>query len=177
MSASIVALRRHRAAVAETLLRSGRTSAHAVDWASLGEAPAWLGWPAPMLERFALRVGTVMLAPALRLWIAMPAIKTAQAAMGGDWWARLMAHGAWPEVPIDWPHALGLEAQRLDAQELAATFRAAGHAVLLATLPHGSLRHAASEALAPLGHVVMPQVQALALVDLTTALEQNEASA
>ena len=162
--------RLHCAAVAAQVLQDAPGAAPALGWAELGAAPPWLALDRQARDVLATRVGAVLYAPALRLWISAPAVAAAREAVGDAWWQALMSHRSWPELPDEAPHSLGPVQQQLGAAALARLFREAGAAVLLSTLPHGALRHAASELLAPVGAYVMPSVQAQALLDLALSL-------
>lgn len=165
--------RQHRAAVAQQLLAESPTAARALDWAMLADAPPWLTLSRSARGLFARRVGSVLAAPALRLWIAAPQVAAAQAALGRDWWQALMARGDWPPLPPQlepWPADAGT-----DAGGVAEVLHEAGAAVLLATMPHGALRHVASQVLAPAAPLLMPRPAAEVL--LHTALQIQHALA
>jgi hypothetical protein len=168
------ARRAHRAAVARTL-EGG------LDWAAFDQAPPWLALDGASLRMLQRRVGSVLLAPALRLWIAAAKVKAAREAVGHAWWWRLLDHRPWPDWSSevaqwgDWPTEAATS-----ADAVAEVLDDAGAAVLLATLPHGALRHAASQALgssATAPPLVMPQAQAQAVLGLTLRLLQDEAFA
>jgi hypothetical protein len=165
--------RQHRAAVAQQMLAEAPAAARALDWATLADAPPWLALSPRARGLFTRRVGAVLAAPALRLWIAAPQVAAACAAVGADWWQALMARTDWPALPPQlspWPAGAGT-----DADGVASMLHEAGAAVLLATLPHGALRHAASQLLAPAASLLMPKPTADALVD--TALQLHHALA
>jgi hypothetical protein len=167
MTSPAAARRSHRAAVAAGLLAGAPSAAGALDWAALAQAPAWLGLGDAGLALFARRVGSVLAAPALRLWIAAARVSAAQSALGADWWQALLARDDWPAMPQGvpaWP-----EGEAGAAQAVAGLLHDAGAAVLLATLPHGALRHAASQRLAPVAPFVMSAAAAKNL--LATALD------
>lgn len=167
---SPAALRRqHRAAVAQRLLDEAPPSARALDWVVLDEAPPWLALSRGARGLFTRRVGSVLAAPALRLWIAAPQVAAAQAAVGVDWWQALMQRDDWPPLPpqlAPWP-----DGAATDAAGVAGVLHEAGAAVLLATLPHGALRHAASQLLAPAAPLLMPRGAAEALLATTLQLQ------
>jgi hypothetical protein len=167
------ARRQHRAAVAQQLLAEAEPSARALDWVMLDEAPPWLALSRSARGLFTRRVGAVLAGPALRLWIAAPQVAAAQAAVGADWWQALMVQAGWPPLPpqvAPWP-----DGAATDAEGVAGVLHEAGAAVLLATLPHGALRHAASQLLAPSAPLLMPRTAAEAL--LATALQIQHALA
>lgn len=163
-----------RARVARRLLEEAPTEARALTWAQLDAAPSWLALPASELQALALRCGSVLAAPALRLWIAGPLRELARATLGVPWWRALRAVPDWPALPeavarglpaslADWPDVTTPDGLRRQ-------FTEAGAAVLLACLPHGALRHAASRRLGPVAAWVMPQATALAVLRETLAL-------
>lgn len=166
--------RRQRAEFAARLLAEVPRAAGVLDWAALDAAPAWLGLGPAARALFARRVGAVLAAPALRLWIAAPQIAAAQAAVGTDWWQALLARSDWPTLPPAtpaWPSD-----GPADAAGIAAWLQAAGAAVLLAALPHGALRHVASELLAPAAAFLVPPPAARALLETTLSLQHALAS-
>jgi hypothetical protein len=189
------ARRAHRAAVARTLdaglpwgsARNGLggtdtvQQAPSLDWAVFDQAPPWLALDGASLCMLRRRVGSVLLAPALRLWIAAAKVNAAREAVGHAWWWRLLDHRPWPDWSSelaqwgDWPAEAATS-----ADAVAEVLDDAGAAVLLATLPHGALRHAASLALgssAMTTPMSMPQAQAQAVLGLTLRLLQDEAFA
>jgi hypothetical protein len=163
------ARRQHRAAVAQQLLAEAPQPARALDWATLADAPPWLALSRSARGLFTRRVGAVLAGPALRLWIAAPQVAAAQAAVGADWWQALMVRDGWPPLPpqiAPWP-----DGAATDAAGVSGVLHEAGAAVLLATLPHGALRHAASELLAPAAPLLMPRTAAEALLATTLQIQ------
>lgn len=161
--------RAQRAALARELLHKAPQAAAALDWETLSQAPGWLALPETERAHFSRRVGSVMLAPALRLWISAPRVAAAREAVGADWWAALQSHNEWPALPAGmatWPDGG-------DAANVGELLRMAGASVLQALLPHGALRHAAAALLAPAAPFVMPAQQAQAVVQATWALAQG----
>ena len=158
-----------RAQLARQLLDEAPLEARSLSWAQLASAPHWLALDSAALQQLMLRCGSVLAAPALRLWIAGPARERARAVLGVAWWRQLRAQPDWPSLPsaLDgWPGEVAPEA-------LAQQFREAGAAVLLASLPHGALRHAAARRLGPVAAWVMPQPTALAVLQATLQLQQR----
>ena len=184
------ARRAHRAAVAKTLEGAaheepGGTAAPpraaSLDWPALDAAPPWLALDGPSLQMLRRRAGSVLLAPALRLWIGAAKVNAAREAVGHAWWWRLLDHRPWPDWSPelaqwgDWPAD-----DTTSAAAVGAVLDEAGTEVLLATLPHGALRHAASQTLGANPATtfgVMPQAQAQAVLALTVRLLQDEAFA
>lgn len=163
--------RQLRAAVARRLLDEAPTEARALTWPQLDAAPAWLALEQDELLALARRCGSVLAAPALRLWIAGPLRELARASLGAAWWRALRSAPTWPALPEGAPSALADWPQVSTPEALARQFTEAGAAVLLAGLPHGALRHAASRRLGAVGAWVMPQATALAVLRETLALQ------
>lgn len=159
-----------RARVARRLLEEAPTEARALTWAQLDAAPAWLALPAAELQALALRCGSVLAAPALRLWIAGPLRELARSTLGAPWWRALRSAPDWPSLPDGLPAGLAGWPEVTTPDGLRQQFTEAGAAVLLAGLPHGALRHAASRRLGPVAAWVMPQATALAVLRETLAL-------
>ena len=158
--------RRRRAACAERLLAKAPEAAPSLDWDALDHAPPWLGVPEPMLAAFQRRVGAVLCAPALRLWIDGPRLAAARAALGDPFLHALLAAPDFPDL-----HAATAAPPRLDAAErIGALLQAAGGGVLLASLPDGPLRSAAGAAMAPAVPLLMGAELAQALVARTMKL-------
>lgn len=162
-----------RAAVARRLLADAPTEARALSWQQLDNAPAWLALEQGELLTLARRCGSVLAAPALRLWIAGPLRELARSALGAPWWRALRSAPDWPALPDGVPSTLADWPAVDTPQALAQQFTEAGAAVLLAGLPHGALRHAASRRLGAVGAWVMPQATALAVLRETLALHDE----
>lgn len=163
--------RQHRAAVAQQLMAEAAPAARTLDWGMLADAPPWLALSRSARGLFARRVGSVLAVPALRLWIAAPQVAAAQSALGADWWQALMARSDWPPMPPQrelWPAGAAA-----DAAGVASVLHEAGAAVLLATLPHGALRHVASQLLAPAAALLMPRPAAEALLQATLQIQHG----
>lgn len=165
--------RHQRAAVARRLLTDAPNEARALTWSHLDTAPAWLALEQAELLTLARRCGSVLAAPALRLWIAGPLRELARAALGAAWWRALRGAPDWPALPEGVPSALADWPQVSTPDALAQQFTEAGAAVLLAGLPHGALRHAASRRLGTVGAWVMPQATALAVLRETLVLQRQ----
>ncbi|HEX6707426.1 MAG TPA: hypothetical protein VF169_21895 [Albitalea sp.] len=132
--------RRRRAAIARRLLAGSAQAAAALDWDTLDRAPAWLGWSDDALAIFQCRIGAVLCAPVLRLWIDGARLGAARDALGESFLHALLAQHDGP--------SLRDAAPRVDAAErVAPALQAAGASVLLATLPESPLRRCAGAAL------------------------------
>jgi hypothetical protein len=165
--------RQLRAQVARRLLDDAPVEARTLTWAQLDAAPGWLALERAELLALALRCGSVLAAPALRLWIAGPLRDLARSALGAPWWRALRGAQDWPPLPQGLPGGLSDWPEVSTPEALSQQFTEAGAAVLLAGLPHGSLRHAASRRLGPVAAWVMPQATALAVLRETLALQST----
>lgn len=168
--------RRQRARLARRLLEDAPAEARSLSWAQLDAAPAWLALERSELLALAQRCGSVLAAPALRLWIAGPLRELARSALGASWWRALRSAPDWPTLPAGLPASLSDWPEVTTPESLSQQFTEAGAAVLLAGLPHGSLRHAASRRLGPVAAWVMPQATALAVLRETLALQTRVAA-
>lgn len=163
--------------LAERLLAGAPRAANNLSWSALESAPAWLGWRHAELLALQRRVGAVFCAPALRLWIDRSRVLALRAALSTGFVQALLrgsdrVHAAVLPLQLpDWP--LGEETQTPEA--VAELLRSCGAAVLVCTLPHGPLRHAASQALAPLAELMMPAAHAQTLVAHALALSRAAA--
>jgi hypothetical protein len=158
--------RRHqRAAVARRMLDKAADVAPTLDWAMLGLAPEWLALPEPALALLARRVGAVLCAPAVKLWIDGPRIAAARTALGDAFLQALLAEHDVPAIePAGRP--------RLDAAEqVGALLQATGAGVLLASLAPGPLQRAASGVLGASVAIAMPPAVAHSLIARAHALE------
>lgn len=162
-----------RARVARCLLDDAPAEARSLTWAQLDAAPAWLALERAELQALALRCGSVLAAPALRLWISGPLRELARSTLGVPWWRALRNMADWPRLPDGLPASLADWPDVTTPHGLGQQFTEAGAAVLLAGLPHGSLRHAASRRLGPVAAWVMPQATALAVLRETLALHDT----
>jgi hypothetical protein len=140
------ARRRRRAALARRLQAADPAASAAVAWADLDGAPAWLALPDLELTRLALRTGALRHAPLLRLWIDAPRLAAARAAVGARFFDSLLVL---PEAQLPLAPDLTPGAAIGTVDQVAPVFRSAGQAVLLASLPAGSLRRAMTACWAP----------------------------
>lgn len=148
--------RRLRAAVGERLMVHAPAAAAELDWDALDAAPAWLAWPEAQAIALQYRVGALLGAPAIRLWIDAPRLAAAARAVGAEYLQALLSLPDPQVLPGDLT-----ECPRIDRPEqVAPLLRAAGAAVMLAALPAGPLRRAVASTLAPI--TASPMAGALA---------------
>ncbi|HSW22731.1 MAG TPA: hypothetical protein VLJ62_08185, partial [Burkholderiaceae bacterium] len=150
------AARRHRrAAVARRLLAAAPAAAASLDWETLDSAPAWLALSDPELMVLARQVGAMLCAASVRLWIDGARLGAARAALGAPF---LHALQALPDTQV-LPRNVA-PCPRIDtAEQVAPMLRTSGLGVLLASLPNGPLRRAAT---ALLGSTALTMAAALA---------------
>lgn len=158
--------RSRRAAVAQRLLAKAPGGVEPIDWDTLDRAPAWLALDDTELATLQCRIGAVLCAPALRLWIDGPRLNAARNLLGEPFLLALLAQPESASIPADL-----IASPRIDSAALAGLqLRSAGAAVLLASLTHGALRRAASVALAPGAASTLSQALAESLVAQAEAL-------
>jgi hypothetical protein len=159
-----------RAAAARRLLGAAPDCAGTLDWDTLAQSPHWLALPEAALARFARRLGAVLCAPAVKLWIDGPRIAAARAALGDAFLQALLAE---PDVPaID----AGGRARQESAERLPGLLQAGGAGVLLASLPAGPLRRAAAALLGPAVDLALTPALAHTLIARTQALAAGAAN-
>jgi hypothetical protein len=166
--------RQRRAATAQRLLSGAPDAVAALDWDSLDSGPAWLALPEAALATFQRRVGAVLCAPTLRLWIDGPRLGAARVALGESFLQALLARRDWPALPRD------VVAQpRIDvAEQVGVLLQVAGAAVLLASLSQGPLRRVVSAAMTPrVASAAMAPDVAQTVVALTQTLVAKVAPA
>jgi len=139
------ARRRQRARLAEQLIARAPHAIHALDWDALDAAPEWMAWSAAPLEALQLQVGALVLAPDIRLWIDAPRLSAAERALGSPLLHALLALPDGEMLPRDVTPAPRIER----AEQVAPSLRACGAGVLLAAVPAGALRQAATLLLTP----------------------------
>jgi hypothetical protein len=160
--------RRRRATVAQRLIDLAPAAAAALDWDALDQAPDWLGLPDAAFVILQSRVGALLYAPALRLWIDGPRLAAARVLLGAAVLDDLLAQ---PESAM--PRGLA-NVPRIDAAaQVGPLLKAAGTAVLLAALPAGTLREAVCQALAPVLPSPMSHELAETLISRARALGQG----
>jgi hypothetical protein len=137
-------------------------AAGSLDWDTLDAAPAWLALSDPELMVLARQVGAVLCAASLRLWIDGARLGAARAALGAPF---LQALQALPDTQV-LPRNVA-PCPRIDsAEQVAPMLRSSGLGVLLASLPSGPLRRAAT---ALLGSTASTMAAALAQALVTRA--------
>lgn len=147
-----VSCRRRRAAVARRLLAAAPEAAAALDWDTLDAAPTWLSLPDTELMVLARQVGAILCAASIRLWIDGARIGAARAALGAPF---LQALQALPDAQL-LPRNVA-PCPRIDtAEQVAPMLRTSGLGVLLASLPSGPLRRAATAVLGSTASTMAP---------------------
>jgi hypothetical protein len=137
--------RRHRAAVAARLLALAPDTAAIVEWADLDAAPTWLALNDTDFTLLQRRLGALVHAGDIRLWIDKARLAAARSALGEAFVQALLA-----QRDLDTLVAGTAAAARIDsAEQVRAGLQAAGSIVLLAALPQGALRRALAVALDP----------------------------
>lgn len=160
------ARRMQRAAIAQRLSAAAPDIVATLDWDTLEQAPAWLAWPDPALASMQCRIGALQCASQIRLWIDMPRVAAARAAIGGRFMQALLVLPGLPPPPRDvaW-------SPRIDsAEQVAPLLHATGASVLLASLPLGVLRRAVSAVWSSTTACAMASELALSLIARTQAL-------
>jgi hypothetical protein len=159
--------RRRRAALARRVLEKAPSAAAALDWAQLGSAPDWLALSEPALALRARRIGALLCAPAMRLWIDGRRLSAARAALGDAYLQAVLDRRDVPAVePADRP--------RLDAAEhVGPLLQATGGGVLLASLAPGALQRVATDLLAPVATLEIAPVLAESLMAQARVLEDK----
>lgn len=131
-----------RSAIARRLMQRESDDVARISWADLEAAPAWLALNDEALLQYARRVGAVLCAPALRLWIDTARIAAARTAVGDLFWQVLLAQ------PDPMTPGAGYVPPLESAESVAPMLAKAGLAALLATLPQGAVRRVATATLA-----------------------------
>jgi len=127
-----------------------------LDWDALDAAPDWLAWPEAQALALQYRVGALLCAPTIRLWIDAPRLAAAARVVGAEYLQALLSLPDQQVLPRDLA-----DCPRIDRPEqVAPLLRAAGAAVMLAALPAGPLRRAVASTLAPI--TASPMAGALA---------------
>ena len=160
------ATRRHRrAAVARRLLAAAPDAAGSLDWETLDTAPTWIALSDTELMVLARQVGAVLCAASVRLWIDGARLGAARTALGGPFLQALLAL---PDAQV-LPRNVA-PCPRIDsAEQVAPVLRTSGLGVLLASLPSGPLRRAASALLGSTASAMAPAL-AQALVSRAQTL-------
>ncbi|HSW05252.1 hypothetical protein [Aquabacterium sp.] len=162
--------RRHRAAVAQRLVDLAPAAVDVLDWDALDQAPAWLSLPEAAQLILQARIGALLYAPELRLWIDGPRLAAARALLGDAVLDDLLTQ---PEAAM--PRGL-VRSPRIDhAGEVAAQLRSAGLAVLLAAMPPGLLRAIVIAATGATAASAMSAALAASLIARGRALGQGGA--
>ena len=160
-------VRRNRATVARRLHAAAPEAVAVLDWPALESAPAWLALAEPDLARFTLQAGALRHAPLLRMWIDAQRLAAARAAVGTEFFQSLLAL---PEARLPLSPDLMQGPPIAAAEQVVPALRAAGQAVLLASLPTGCLRDAIAAAWSAVAPAALPEEVARTLVARVASL-------
>lgn len=163
--------RRRRAAIARCLLGPSALPVDpdrldAIDWAALDRAPDWLGWPDAARAVLQVRVGALLHASAIRLWIDRARLTALREIVGQPFLNALLAMPAAGSLPAARAQPCPID----QSAQVGPLLRADGASLLRATLPAGPLRLAVDARLAPASPVSVAAVLAEALVARALAL-------
>lgn len=164
--------RRRRAAVSQRLLANAGEAIAAVDWDTLDRAPEWLALGETQLALLMRQVGAVVNAPQIRLWIDGPRVAAAREALGENFMRALAAQRDLLPLPGDVTPQPRIDA----AGQVASRLQTSGAAVLLAALPDGPLRRAATAAFAPATALAMAGELAQSLLQRARTLAAQTAA-
>jgi hypothetical protein len=153
--------RQRRAAVAALLLARAPALAATLDWDALDASPQWLARADAALATLQNRVGAVLCAPMMRLWIDTARVAAARAALGDAFLDALLAQ---PD-----PRGLAAPPRITYAVQVAPTLAACGAAALLATLP-APLRAPASAVLVSPALIAIDAASAQSVIERALAL-------
>lgn len=160
------AVRARRARIASLLVARAHEAVAALDWEALDRAPDWLALGDVELAALQRRIGAVLYARAIRLWIDGPRLAAARDLLGAKFLAALLGQPDAASIPLGLVGAPGIAS----AAEVASALQSAGASVLLAAMPHGALRNAAAEVLAPVTASAMSHELAESLIAQAAAL-------
>src|SRR5262245_45979411 len=165
--------RRRRAGVAARLLASGADAISAIDWDMLDKAPAWLALPEADLATLQRQVGALVYASQMRLWIDGARLGAARVAIGEAFMQALLGQRDLVAFPPD-----SIALPRIEhASKVPTNLQIVGAAVLLASMPQGSMRRVVTAAMAPTAPAAMAAEMAQSLVSRAQALAaQSSAS-
>lgn len=168
---SVAALRRRRRAdVALRLLEMAPEACASLRWDDLDQAPEWLALPDAAWLRLQARIGALLYARSLRLWIDGPRLAAARALLGAAVLDELLA------MPDDaLPRGLAGCPPIEAGSHVGPRFKVAGAAVLIAALPPSPLRVALATGLAPAGNSAISAELAESLIARAQALGGAEA--
>jgi hypothetical protein len=139
----------------------------------LDKAPAWLALPEADLATLQRQVGALPYASEMRLWIDGARLGAARAALGEAFMQALLGQRDLVAFPTD---AIALP--RIDhPSKVPTNLQIVGAAVLLASMPQGSMRRVVTAAMAPTAPAPMAAEMAQSLVTRAQALAaQSSAS-
>jgi len=130
--------RRLMAASASRMLDAGDELCLHLDWYTLSQCPDWLGLPDPVFASLQRRLGAIVYAAQIRLWIDQPRLSAARQAVGAPWLHRLCSQRAILPLPME-----GFESESIDKPEqVVGALSRAGAALLAANIAPGALHDA-----------------------------------
>lgn len=157
--------RRRRADVALRLLEMAPEACESLRWDDLDQAPEWMALPDAAWLCLQARIGALLYARSLRLWIDGPRLSAARALLGAAVLDELLAI---PDEAL--PRGL-TGCPTIDAgSHVGPRLKVAGAAVLIAALPPSPLRAALATGLAPAGNSAISPELAESLIARAQAL-------
>ncbi|MEO7244759.1 MAG: hypothetical protein ABIX12_06395 [Rubrivivax sp.] len=169
--ASPAARRAHRAALARRLVSCAPEACAALDWDALGRAPDWLALTESERDGLQSRIGALLYARAVRLWIDGPRLDAARTVLGDTFLETLLTQPDEQSIPT----ALADVPPIATAAHVAPTWQTVGASVLLASLAPGPLRQAAKALLGPVAPSAMAHEFAVSLVARAVAQDGRAA--
>jgi hypothetical protein len=125
-------------------------------WQAWQDDEPWLRWPQARLQAFTLVLGTLALAPALRMLVERQAVLFARTALGMENWRRAQTANPWAGQPPESVRQMGsavLQRCGRDAQALREALHERGKIEFLA---HAERRHASLAARLALAYARVP---------------------
>ena len=123
------------AASASRMLDAGDELCLHLDWQALSQCPDWLGLPDPVFASLQRRLGAIVYAAQIRLWIDQPRLRAARQAVGAPWLHRLCSQRAIVPLPME-----GFELEPIEkADQVVGALSRAGVALLAANIAPGAL--------------------------------------
>ena len=135
--------RRLMAACASRILDAGDDLCQRLSWQTLSHCPDWLGLPDSIFASLQRRLGAIVYASQIRLWIDQPRLAAARDAVGAPWLHRLCSQREIVPLPMQ-----GFDREPIDhAGQVVGALSRAGAALLTANIAPGPLHEAFAAAL------------------------------